>query len=77
MIKDLGITTPSNAASTLRKHYTKMILPFECHFDRGGIDPIPIINQVEANSKKKSAKTASVPSPGLYLFFVFVKFVKE
>ncbi|KAL1394413.1 hypothetical protein pipiens_011978 [Culex pipiens pipiens] len=60
----LGIGASSSAAYTLRKHYTKNLLPFECKFDRGGIDPGPIIAQVEAGSKKKSAKTASVPSPG-------------
>lgn len=41
------------------------MLAYECHFDRGGVDPQPIINQVEAGSKKKGSKgTASVPSPG-------------
>ncbi|XP_062714547.1 trithorax group protein osa-like isoform X2 [Aedes albopictus] len=60
----LGIGASSSAAYTLRKHYTKNLLPFECKFDRGGIDPAPIIAQVEAGSKKKSNKTASVPSPG-------------
>lgn len=49
----------------------KNLLPFECHFDRGGIDPQPIMNQVESSSKKKSAKAASVPSPGtLILYYV-------
>jgi len=60
----LGIGASSSAAYTLRKHYTKNLLTFECHFDRGDIDPLPIIQQVEAGSKKKTAKAASVPSPG-------------
>ncbi|CAG9817012.1 unnamed protein product [Phaedon cochleariae] len=60
----LGIGASSSAAYTLRKHYTKNLLAYECQFDRGGIDPQPIINQVEASSKKKSAKATSVPSPG-------------
>lgn len=60
----LGIGASSSAAYTLRKHYTKNLLAYECQFDRGGIDPQPIINQVEASSKKKNAKAASVPSPG-------------
>ncbi|XP_046404114.1 trithorax group protein osa [Ischnura elegans] len=60
----LGIGASSSAAYTLRKHYTKNLLAYECHFDRGGIDPQPIINQVEATSKKKGSKSASVPSPG-------------
>lgn len=60
----LGIGASSSAAYTLRKHYTKHLLPFECKFDRGGIDPQPLINQVESTSKKKGAKVAPVPSPG-------------
>lgn len=60
----LGIGASSSAAYTLRKHYTKNLLPFECQFDRGGIDPLPLIQQVESSSKKKTAKPASAPSPG-------------
>lgn len=63
----LGIGGSSSAAYTLRKHYTKNLLAFECHFDRGGIDPLPIIQQVEAGSKKKTPKAAtSAPSPGKF-----------
>ena len=69
----LGIGASSSAAYTLRKHYTKNLLAFECHFDRGGIDPQPIINQVEASSKKKNSKAASVPSPGQILSCCAVK----
>ncbi|KAG5681564.1 hypothetical protein PVAND_010983 [Polypedilum vanderplanki] len=60
----LGIGASSSAAYTLRKHYIKSILPFECQFDRGGIDPGPIIQSVEVGSKKKTPKATSVPSPG-------------
>lgn len=68
----LGIGASSSAAYTLRKHYTKHLLAYECHFDRGGVDPQPIINQVEAGSKKKPSKaTASVPSPGKFLKYLF------
>lgn len=66
----LGIGASSSAAYTLRKHYTKNLLPYECHYDRGGIDPQPIINQVEASSKKKSSKAAPVPSPGKLARFI-------
>lgn len=62
----LGIGASSSAAYTLRKHYTKNILPFECQFDRGGIDPGPIAQSIETGSKKKAAKAASVPSPGKF-----------
>ncbi|XP_035452854.1 trithorax group protein osa isoform X5 [Spodoptera frugiperda] len=60
----LGIGASSSAAYTLRKHYTKNLLAYECHFDRGGIDPQPIINQVEASTKKKSGKSNSTSSTG-------------
>lgn len=39
-------------------------MPFECQFDRGGIDPGPIIQSVESTSKKKTPNPKSVPSPG-------------
>lgn len=64
----LGIGASSSAAYTLRKHYTKNLLAYECHFDRGGIDPQPIINQVEASTKKKSGKTNNTPSAGEFNF---------
>ena len=42
----LGIGASSSAAYTLRKHYTKNLFPWECKFDRGGVDPQALINQV-------------------------------
>lgn len=42
----LGIGASSSAAYTLRKHYTKSLFLWECKFDRGGVDPQPILNQV-------------------------------
>lgn len=64
----LGIGASSSAAYTLRKHYTKNLLAYECHFDRGGIDPQPIINQVEASTKKKGGKANSTASAGIIIF---------
>lgn len=69
----LGIGASSSAAYTLRKHYTKNILPFECQFDRGGIDPGPIAQSIETGTKKKAAKAASVPSPGIYFLTIYLK----
>lgn len=66
----LGIGASSSAAYTLKKHYTKNLFGFECHYDRGGIDPLPIIQQVEAGSKKKTPKPASAPSPGTFSLFI-------
>lgn len=71
----LGIGASSSAAYTLRKHYTKNLLAYECHFDRGGIDPQPIINQVEASTKKKSGKSNSTSSAGeFYLLLFMIKY---
>lgn len=52
-----NIANSSSAAYTLRKQYMKHMLHFECKFDRGGIDPAPVILQLDAatNSKKKTA----------------------
>ncbi|KAL1436567.1 hypothetical protein MTO96_049470 [Rhipicephalus appendiculatus] len=55
----LGIGASSSAAYTLRKQYIKHLLPFECKFDRGGIDPQPIISQLESASRKKTKGTMS------------------
>lgn len=62
----LGIGPSSSGAYTLKKHYGKNLLPFECHFERGGIDPAPILAQVEAQSKKKgkNAEGRRPNSPG-------------
>ena len=60
----MGIGASSSGSYTLRRHYMKHILAFECKFDRGGIDPQPIISQIESSQKKKNSKTMSVPSPG-------------
>lgn len=60
----MGIGASSSGSYTLRKHYMKHILAYECKFDRGGVDPQPIINQIETAAKKKTTKTISVPSPG-------------
>ena len=59
----LGIGASSSGAYTLKKHYGKNLLPFECHFDRGGIDPGPLLAQVEATSKKKPAAKNSANTP--------------
>merc|ERR1719210_677337 len=58
----LGIGASSSGAYTLKKHYGKNLLPFECYYDRGGIDPAPILAQVEAQTKKK-AKAPPQPPP--------------
>ena len=65
---NLGIGASSSGAYTLKKHYGKNLLPFECQFDRGGIDPGPLLQQTEpASAKKKKqppAQPPPAPSPG-------------
>jgi AT-rich interactive domain-containing protein 1 len=64
----LGIGASSSGAYTLKKHYGKNLLAYECQFDRGGMDPGPILEQVESQSKKKAKgsmpQPPPVPSPG-------------
>jgi len=56
------IATSSSAAYTLRKQYIKHLLPFECKFDRGGIDPLPLIQSLEGANRKGKGKNAPPPS---------------
>lgn len=62
----IGIGASSSAAYTLRKQYIKHLLPFECKYDRGGIDPQPIINSVESSSRKKNPKNAAAVNQDSY-----------
>ncbi|XP_043214317.1 trithorax group protein osa-like [Amphibalanus amphitrite] len=57
----MGIGGSSSGAYTLRKHYMKNLIFFECHFDRGGLDPAPILAKYETKSNKK--KGAASPGP--------------
>ncbi len=71
----LGIGASSSGAYTLKKHYAKNLLAYECQFDRGGMDPGPLLAQVEGPAKKKAKAAASAagtpqqpppaPSPGM------------
>ena len=57
-----NIATSSSAAYTLRKQYIKHLFPFECKFDRGGVDPQPILASLESGNRKKN-KNAVPPPP--------------
>ena len=59
----LGIGASSSGAYTLKKHYGKNLLAYECQFDRGGMDPGPILAQVEGQMKKKAKASLSQPPP--------------
>ena len=60
----LGIGASSSGAYTLKKHYGKNLLAFECQFDRGGIDPAPILAQVEAAQNKGKKPKAGANNAG-------------
>jgi AT-rich interactive domain-containing protein 1 len=66
--KEIGILLMSGditttVAYTIRKQYIKHLLPFECKFDRGGIEIQSLLNQVEPKEKnKKNIKSAPSPS---------------
>ena len=61
----MGIGGSSSGAYTLRKHYMKHLLAFECRFDRGGADPAPIIAKFETKSSKKAKRPSSPGERGL------------
>lgn len=56
----LATTTSQNAAFSLKKAYIKYLLPYECKFERGGIDPQTVLNAVDT---KKDRQARSAPSP--------------
>ncbi|KAK6169602.1 hypothetical protein SNE40_020618 [Patella caerulea] len=60
----VNIGSSASAAFTLKKNYIKYLFAFECHFDRGGMDPQPILAQMEAAlAQKREQKNKRAPSP--------------
>ena len=47
MAEKLGIEASLKVVYKLIEHYGKYLLPFECHFDRGGIDPKSLLAEWE------------------------------
>ena len=62
----MGIGGSSSGAYTLRKHYMKHLIFFECQFERGGMDPAPILAKYEIKSNKKKGAA----SPGAFTVFL-------
>lgn len=58
-----NIATSSSAAYTLRKQYIKHLFPFECKFDRGGVDPQPILASLDTSNRKKNKNAVPPPEP--------------
>ncbi|XP_067675307.1 trithorax group protein osa-like isoform X7 [Haliotis asinina] len=60
----VNIGSSASAAFTLKKNYIKYLFAYECQFDKGGIDPQPILNQMEqALAQKREQKQKRAPSP--------------
>lgn len=62
----INVSGSASAAFTLKKNYIKFLFAFECKFDRGNMDPAPILAQMENDlEKKRAAKQRNrAPSPG-------------
>ena len=72
----LGLGPSSSAGFTLKKNYGKHLFPFECRYDRGNIDPAPLLAFLEQPSKKESKKAAAeraAAAAGDYLWSLFLK----
>ena len=62
----VNIGTSASAAFTLKKNYIKYLFNYECKYDRGGINPAPILAQMEATlaQKREQKSKTRAPSPG-------------
>ncbi|KAH9519460.1 hypothetical protein Btru_002724 [Bulinus truncatus] len=61
----VNIGTSASAAFTLKKNYIRYLFNYECKFDRGGINPAPILAHMEAQlAHKREQKSKRAPSPG-------------
>lgn len=61
----MNIGSSASAAFTLKKNYVRYLFAMECKYDKGGIDPAPILAQMEAAmQQKRESKQRRAPSPG-------------
>lgn len=74
----LNLGPSSSAGFTLKKNYGKHLFPFECRFDRGNIDPAPLLAFLEQPSKKESKKAAAeraaAAGNNIILLYYFINF---
>ncbi|XP_071134837.1 trithorax group protein osa-like isoform X6 [Mytilus edulis] len=61
----ISIGSSASAAFTLKKNYIKYLFAYECQFDRGGMDPQPVLAQIEAQlqQKREQKNRGRAPSP--------------
>jgi len=55
----LNLGASSSSGFTLKRNYAKFLLALECKYERGDIDPAPIIASLKSASKKETKKIAA------------------
>ena len=61
----VNIGSSASAAFTLKKNYIRYLFDYECKFDLGGLDPTPILKEMESQGDRKRDSKKRVPSPGM------------
>ncbi|XP_052809896.1 trithorax group protein osa-like isoform X3 [Mya arenaria] len=61
----INVSGSASAAFTLKKNYIKFLFAHECRYDRGNMDPAPVLAQMDQDlEKKRAAKNKHrAPSP--------------
>lgn len=54
-----SIGQSNSASGQLKKQYAKILLPFECLYDLGDIDPDPILTACQGKKKGKGKASAA------------------
>jgi len=52
----MGIGGSTSAGFTLKRNYGRFLFPYECKFDRGDVDPTPLLAAMETPSRKDSRR---------------------
>ena len=83
----LNITKTASAAFNIKKRYIQLgVFHYECKYDRGSIDPLPLIADMEKTSKKATNSSSSSSSSKLgkftkmfacHLFFMYFLFKEK
>lgn len=62
----LGFGRSSSAALAHRKYYMDTVFPFECHFDRIGVDPINVKKQMDAKVRENLERACEMIAAGIH-----------
>lgn len=60
----LAIGNSNSAAYTLKKNYIRYLLPYECFYERNGLDPSHIIAEIDTSGNKKDKKNKKIGKGG-------------